>query len=318
VPAQVVPPTAVVGITDRQWFESLRRLPGVDEVNFWQPSPGRAFAALQPGEPFLFKLHSPVDQIVGGGFYARYERMPISVVWDAFGAKNGAGSLEEMRKRVEHYRRPATSMHGDYEIGCILLEQPFFLDQGDWLPVPDWSPNIQRYRRYRLDEEPGRSLWRAVERLVLRTKPDSSPGMVELAEAGAERYGAPTFVRPRLGQGSFQLAVVGAYGRRCAFTGEKVLPALEAAHIRPYGEGGEHRVDNGLLLRRDVHALFDRGYITVTPELEIVVSKRLRQEFDNGDQYLAMGGHQLRPPTNRADRPNSESLVWHNQNRFVA
>jgi putative restriction endonuclease len=90
-------PTAAVGITDRGWFESLHRMPSLDEVNFWQPSPGGAFAALQPGEPFLFKLHRPMDRIVGGGFYARYERIPISVVWEAFGIKNGAGSLEEMR-----------------------------------------------------------------------------------------------------------------------------------------------------------------------------------------------------------------------------
>ncbi len=94
----VHPPTAVVGITDKDWFESLRQLDSVDEVNFWQPSPRGAFVALQPGEPFLFKLHSPNDRIVGGGFFARYERMPISVVWDAFGAKNGADSLQEMRK----------------------------------------------------------------------------------------------------------------------------------------------------------------------------------------------------------------------------
>src|SRR5713226_7251975 len=75
----VHPPTAVVGITDKDWFESLRQLDSVDEVNFWQPSPRGAFVALQPGEPFLFKLHSPNDRIVGGGFFARYERMPISV-----------------------------------------------------------------------------------------------------------------------------------------------------------------------------------------------------------------------------------------------
>jgi putative restriction endonuclease len=312
------PPTAVVGITDKDWFDSLRQLDGVDEVNFWQPSPRGAFVALQPGEPFLFKLHSPNDRIVGGGFFARYERMPISVVWDAFGAKNGADSLQEMRKRVERYRRIVSSVYEDYEIGCVLLEQPFFLSEADWLPVPDWNRNIQRYRRYRLDQEPGLSLWRTVQSLIYLTSGSGQPTAALLGEAGSQRYGAPTFVRPRLGQGSFQVAVVGAYERMCAITGEKVLPVLEAAHIRPYGEGGEHSVDNGLLLRRDVHVLFDRGYITVTPELEVVVSKRLHEEFDNGNHYLAMSGHKIRPPANREDKPNPKVLDWHNQNRFVA
>src|SRR5258708_30539604 len=84
-----------------------------------------------------------------------------------------------------------------------------------------------------------------------------------LRESRAPRYGPPVFTRPRLGQGSFQAAILDAYARRCAITGERVLPVLEAAHIVPYGEGGEHRVDNGLLLPRDLHALFERGYLTV-------------------------------------------------------
>ena len=60
-----------VGVTDEGWFNYLRaRNP--DEVNFWQPSGGREFRVLQPGEPFLFKLHSPKNYIVGGGFFVRY------------------------------------------------------------------------------------------------------------------------------------------------------------------------------------------------------------------------------------------------------
>lgn len=56
-----------VGVTDRDWYEHLRRIPGIDEVNFWKPSGNTGFHALSPGEPFLFKLHSPDDYIVGGG-----------------------------------------------------------------------------------------------------------------------------------------------------------------------------------------------------------------------------------------------------------
>jgi putative restriction endonuclease len=62
---------------------------------------------------------------------------------------------------------------------------------------------------------------------------------------------------------SFRLAVTKAYGSACAVTQEHSLPALEAAHIQPYGKGGEHQVQNGLLLRSDVHRLFDKGYVTL-------------------------------------------------------
>ena len=54
-----------VGITDLDWFTHLKATQP-DEVNFWQPGGSRAFKTLLPGEPFLFKLHSPRNYIVGG------------------------------------------------------------------------------------------------------------------------------------------------------------------------------------------------------------------------------------------------------------
>ena len=307
------PPMAYVGITDWEWFSQLRKLEGIDEVNFWQPSP-HAFRALGPGEPFLFKLHSPRSRIVGVGFFARHVSLPVSIAWETFGLKNGTSSLLEMRNRVEKYRKVSSPME-DYEIGCILLEQPAFFEEPDWLDAPDWKAPIQSGRGYRLDEEPGESLWGKVQ-LLLATQ--GAAGVISVAEPIGPRYGPPVFTFPRLGQGSFQAAIIDAYGRKCAITGERVLPVLEAGHIRPYSEGGEHRIDNGLLLRRDLHTLFDRGYLTVTPEMTVVVSKRLEAEFHNGKEYLQMSGHPLLTPARSSDRPNPQFLDWHNQHRFVA
>ena len=81
------------------------------------------------------------------------------------------------------------------------------------------------------------------------------------------RYGEPQLIHPRLGQGAFRVLVTDIYQRRCAVTRERTLPALEAAHIRPYSTGGTHEAQNGLLLRRDIHSLFDAGYVTVTQDL---------------------------------------------------
>ncbi len=77
-----------VGITDSDWFDILSNLPYIDEVNFWQPSGKTQFRALKPGEPFLFKLHSPLNYIVGCGFFAHSTILPSSLAWDAFGEKN--------------------------------------------------------------------------------------------------------------------------------------------------------------------------------------------------------------------------------------
>ena len=96
--------------------------------------------------------------------------------------------------------------------------------------------------------------------------------------------------------GGFRLLVTDVYQRRCAVTLERTLPALEAAHIRPYADGGTHEVSNGLLLRRDIHSLFDAGYVTVTPDLRFEVSRRIREEFENGRHYYALHGQRLNPP----------------------
>jgi putative restriction endonuclease len=136
-----------------------------------------------------------------------------------------------------------------------------------------------------------------------------------MVEAGA-RFGEPHLIRPRLGQGAFRVLVTDIYGRRCAVTQERTLPALEAAHIRPYGDGGEHEARNGLLLRRDIHSLFDAGYVTVTPDLNFEVSRRIREEFDNGRHYYALHGKQIEPPKEIDQRPDPRALSWHNENCF--
>src|ERR671910_1048900 len=64
--------------------------------------------------------------------------------------------------------------------------------------------------------------------------------------------------------------------------------------VRPYGEGGAHEASNGLLLRRDIHSLFDAGYVTVTPDLRFEVSRRIREEFENGRVYYDLHGGMVR------------------------
>ncbi len=301
---------AFVGITDGDWFDEVSSPPPLDEVNFWQPSGSRRFAALRPGELFLFKLHSPRNFIVGGGFFAHSSLSPVSLAWDTFGRGNGARSLAEMRARIERYRRVRPNPTDD--IGCILLGGAFFLHRDLWIEPPDWKPNIVVGRGYDLAIEPGRTLWARLQD-ALRFDPERAVG----ASISADRFGSPTLVAPRLGQGAFRIAVADAYERRCAVTRERTLPVLEAAHIQPYSDGGEHRVDNGLLLRRDLHVLFDRGYLTATLDFKLRVSRRIREEFENGRDYYALQDRELHLPQDARQRPAAAFLRWHNAERFL-
>ena len=297
-----------VGITDGDWFNFLSGMDGLDEVNFWQPSGRQQFRALQIGEPFLFKLHSPDDYIVGGGFFSHFTILPASIVWHAFGEKNGARTEEEMRARVAQYRdTPSPGAAADYQIGCILLESPFFFHRADWIPVRGWKREIVRGRGYD-SEGDGREIWHRVEAL-LRASAETS----QLMEEPQPRYGEPVAVLPRLGKGSFRLIVTDSYDRRCAFTNSPVLHVLEAAHIRPYSSGGAHAPTNGILLRQDLHTLFDRGYMTVTPSHQIEVSSRIREEFHNGKEYYKLHGEIMRLPRYGDRQPSPDLLRWHNE-----
>lgn len=123
-------------------------------------------------------------------------------------------------------------------------------------------------------------------------------------------------VMPRLGQGAFRVIVTDLYKRRCALTNSHVLHVLDAAHIQPYSEGGTHSPSNGLLLRQDVHTLFDRGYLTVTPDYHVEVSCRLKDEFDNGKEYYTLHGKTILLPEAPSFRPSVEQLTWHNESVY--
>ena len=84
------------------------------------------------------------------------------------------------------------------------------------------------------------------------------------------------------------MAVTDAYRRAGAVTQEH--PVLEAAHIGPYAQGGMHEVNNGLLLRSDLHRLFDLGDVTVTPDLHLEVSGRLRGNSRMAGTYYPFHG----------------------------
>jgi putative restriction endonuclease len=303
---------AFIGVTDNDWFDFLSRLQGIDEVNFWQPRGRSLFRALRPGEAFLFKLHAPQHFIAGGGFFAHSTLLPLSLAWDTFREKNGAANFQEMRLLIERRRRESST--DDYQIGCILLEQPFFFRPEDWIPAPeDFHPNIVQGKTYDLTSGMGKRLWKQVE-IRLR----SVPPILPTKEAAEERpkYGTPISILPRLGQGSFRILVTDAYQRRCAITRERTLPALEAGHIKPFSESGPHKVSNGILFRSDIHRLFDTGYVTISPDYHFEVSRRIREDYENGRDYYSLHGRTIQLPPKKEFYPAPEFITWHNDNCF--
>jgi len=115
----------------------LASLPGLDEVNFWQPSGGRAFRAIPSGAPFLFKLKKPHYAIAGFGYFAQSSILPAWLAWESFGPKNGAPDFDTMRRRIEKYLpRARIDPRAEYSVGCLMIAEPVFFAREDWIRQP--------------------------------------------------------------------------------------------------------------------------------------------------------------------------------------
>ncbi len=308
-----------VGITDQDWFDLHASCTQVDEVNFWRPSPTKTFKALMPGELLLFKLHSPLNFIAGGGFFTRFLHLPLSLAWESFGEGNGVRSVDEMRNRIAHYRGVTLGPADNPNVGCVMLAEPFFWPRELWIPSP---PEFSRYNQqgqgFDAEDGAGRGLWISVsERLVEKPPPHLETATATKAAFESNGFGKPQIVYPRLGQGSFRVLVTEAYERRCAITGERTLPVLDTAHIMPFSVCQRHELSNGILMRSDLHRLFDGGYITIDPtDRKIVVSRRIREEFENGKEYYRLEGQSIREPGDPSFRPLTENIEYHAYNSF--
>jgi len=306
-----------LGVTDNNWYNFLARQ-NSENVNFWRPGGLTPFKILASGAPFLLKLKSPVNAIGGIGFFSSYTSLPVSIAWDVFGKDNGCNSLAELQRMILQYKENKTNSNP--VIGCIVLTNPIFFDKQDWIPMQDdWNRSIVQGKSYATDTEVGQRLWARIDELLqkyLYPIPDEEKSQLILEDTEA-RYGNPILRKVRLGQGAFRVLVTDAYNRKCAISGEKTLPVLEASHIKPYAISGPHFISNALLLRSDLHKLFDSGYITVTTDLKIEVSKRIKEEFENGREYYRFHGNVLyNLPNREINKPASKYIEWHNENVF--
>lgn len=298
-----------VAPTDRAWFAFLSdRRPS--EVNFWRPS-ATGFSALRPGEPLFFKLKAPLNVVGGLGWFAGVDVLPAWLAWETFEEANGAAdefALVRSLGSLAGKPRSATD-----KITCISLVDPIFLPRDAWIAQPaDWRGPIVAGKGYDLGAGEGARMLREVLEAAGQS---SGAGMSPTLDG--PRYGKPTLRAQRLGQGMFARQVIDAYQYACAVTGECALPALQASHIKPYSQGGEHTVQNGLALRSDIHRLFDLGYATITTDYQFVLSERLRMEFPDTIGYGQWHDTRLGLPEDPTHWPDSALLRWHHQEVYL-
>ncbi len=221
-------------------------------------------------------------------------------------------SLQLMRQAIASYRRASLRPDEDPVIGCVLLRHVFFVDEAHTLAAPpDFASNIVMGKTYDLADSSGSYLEAAIGSLLAGSpSAQAVPGPI---------FGDPRLQPHRLGQRAFAAMVLTAYERRCAVTGARIRPTLQSAHIRPVAQGGLNTLDNGVLLRSDVHTLFDQGYLGIDSSHRLRVSPSLRSEFGNGEEFYSRQGAVLASlPAHRRDRPSREALEWHMDVTFRA
>lgn len=293
---------AWVAVTNLEWYDFLRARPGLPLVNFWKPS-AAPFRAVEEGEDYIvFKAKRPLNRVVGGGVYGGYATSRLLDAWMMFGDTNGAAMLADLTR--------LTGKAPEEQIGCTFVRNPVFFSRQDAFPVPpDWSSNLQTGKRYDISDPRYAAYFAALLPLISRELGELAP--MDTEEDDRPVFGVPHLTPTRLRQNEFHAVVASAYHERCAISGSRIRPALQAAHILPVTQGGKNRVSNGLLLRSDVHAMFDGGYLAVDPAYRLRVSPRLRNEFGNGDWFYDHEGADVALPDHRGDQPRREFLKWH-------
>ena len=199
-----------------------------------------------------------------------YSVLPLQLAWDIFGTGNGMPTLDAFRNAIMQYKRPGADSW-NINVGCAVLDQVVYLPRELW--VPCYTGSVVSGKHMVSDDDQG------VVRQVLRNL-ESAPStpQVPVQPFYNSNYTLQYALREvRQGQGTFRVEVTDAYHRQCAVSREHSLPVLEAAHIVEWSDTHTNAVTNGILLRSDIHKLFDAGYVTVDPNgYRFVVSKRLR------------------------------------------
>lgn len=141
-------------------------------------------------------------------------------------------------------------------------------------------------------------------RAAVDDDPDAEEKAIASLELSDERKRSLRNFAVREGQGKFRKALLRAYAGRCAITGVALEQILDAAHIRPYRGPHTNYTSNGLLLRTDLHRLWDVGLLAVhEDDLTVLLAPHIAER-----DYVDLQGERISIPENPSQHPSREAL----------
>lgn len=289
--------------TDYEWFNLLKNNEYTEDVNFWTPTPWK-IKGLNKGDIFYLFLKSPHRKIGGYGIFEYYTELTVKESWKKFGIGNGVSNYFELLERTHKYALKNSKNFKPIKnptIGCIVLSGVVYFDEQDYfLPeTRNWSFPKQIVKLKYLDDNNHEPIEREHENVTQEFN------LVKNTSGNRKTCN----IKYRQGQVQFRKNLLETY-KCCAITKEDCSLVLEAAHIQEYINKSSNHMQNGLLLRADVHKLFDNGLITITPDYKIKVSEELPQT------YKKYNGEKIHLPDNLDNYPSKDALEWHNKALF--
>lgn len=276
-----------VAVTDRDWFDYQSSHDFIDGINFWTPSPNCP-RQISTGDFFVFKLAGLGDLIGGYGTFVEYKYQSLDDAWKEFGRKNGADTKEEFVNKIKSF-----GPKNDTACGCIVLKDVVYLDEPVKRVQAGFTP----------EKKPAQLFAYESISFPLGKEPDS-PANFSLVD-GVPDEAEMQKRKPRKGQSAFHTAVSKAYHSKCCITGETIPELLQAAHIQDYINRDSHHIQNGLLLRIDIHKLFDSGLLYIDQNYHVHVSPLVESE-----EYKILDDHPISLPNNPSEYPSKAALLF--------
>lgn len=283
--------------TDKNWFDFLKSAELNSYVNFWTPTPWN-IKKLKKGNRLYFMLKSPIRKIGGFGEFVEYKNMMTADAWKEFGYRNGRTSRIEFIDSIQNYIDKNSDKFGGkainaatYEIGCIVLNNCEFWDEPQFLKPENFNVDFATQVvtiKYFDEFDP-------FTKVI-----DEDDDFKIVSETRNDKLG---LIKIRDGQSKFKGKILRAYNNKCCVTGETIPELLEAAHIQEYRNKESNHVQNGLLLRVDIHRLYDNRLIFIDKNYVVHISNLI-----TSTEYRQYNGRVINLPSALSDYPSKGAL----------
>ncbi len=301
-----------------RWYSIVKKeyiSAGSSATNFWTiktDDPAPELVNLKAGTLVIYVMElGDRFYIVGGGYFVRWGELSLADAWERFGVRNGSSSYEDMTAEVIRQGGSA-----DSTLISTMLFGTFIFSRDEALGMPDEFKSEFSGEKSRFLLSLNEPLGRYLERLVRDKR-----AALNSNEYSSDWRGIYYLAAKRLDHGEidgFYAAVMAAYDFKCAVTGSTAIPLLDVANIQPCYSNTFQSVQNGILMRCDLHRLFSEGFMTLRYEgdksIVIMVSPSIKTL--GAGEYMKFDGKKLHLPKDKSVWPKREYLEWHQHKCF--